>query len=162
MAFADCRVGSQSLALARASSSAPWASIFLNRCAMRALSQLVSASSNKGVQSLSGNSGGGVSSCQLARPRPVACKTSQARCTRIGFCRSIRARVAGSRSLRRASSPSTRKILSACVRIAAGVGGISARPLVRAVKYSPVPPTMIGRTPSCISGARSRSHCPAE
>ena len=68
-----------------------------------------------------GRSGGPVSSCQSASPRPVAASTSQARCTRARFCRSIRAPVSASSS----ASISLSDSASARWRSSGGVGGIS-------------------------------------
>ena len=58
--------------------------------------------------------------CQSARPRPVAASTSQARCTRIGLLRSIRAKVSGiergqhaRRGRRRRAAPRSARAASA-------------------------------------------------
>ena len=71
-----------------------------NARSMRAFSQSTSGRITNASASAVGSSGGPVSACHAAKPRPVARNTSQARCTRAGLARSIRAAVA-------ASSPAT-------------------------------------------------------
>ena len=146
--------------LSRTSSRAPAAIIASNLASIRSHNQSRAGRRTSAVTCDSGISGAPVSACHSASPRPVARSTSQARWTRAGLFRSIRRRVGSSRS--RPIAARSRTCRSASARISGAIGGISARPSVSARKYSPVPPTMIGRLPVFSSCATSRSQWPTE
>jgi hypothetical protein len=97
------------------------------------------------------SSGGRPSRCQSVSERPVASTTSSARAMRVrsrGFSRSDRA---GSRRAARHAAPRRRRVPAARARpsrISGGIGGTADSPRVSALKYSPEPPTKIGRRPA--------------
>ena len=108
------------------------------------------------------NIGGGVSACQETMDLPVACNTSQARATLTGFCKSIFDLVASSKSATISS------ILPFWINsedfflYSSGILGMFANPSVKARKYKPVPPTIIGRWFPSSRGVTWRNQSPTE
>ena len=145
-----------------ASSKAPILIIFLRRALIFLFKSFLSGLITKGWHLVSGKIGASVSLCHFFNDLPVSFKTSQALMTRIGFLISILSRVSLSRSFKRSWIPYFKSLFSLIIFVSSEIFGILARPSVRALKYKPVPPTIIIFLFVLKIFDNSRNQCPTE